>query len=166
MLLHLLLRTGYISPWMSPQLPQPDSHPSTFFSALLPLLLPRLSAKPSAYSRLWQSIFMSLPFADLARVAESLLRHLLTSCDPKETTRAARVMELLVGRGDDTLFEQILLGSDPAPGQTLELKAQVGVLWVGGRGKDMTGESLSIYVLPGALFLITSMYPQPSTASC
>ncbi|KAL7409460.1 telomere length regulation protein-domain-containing protein [Mrakia frigida] len=143
-LLQHLLRQGYLSPTLPSSSSLP---PNTFFSSLLPRLLPNLpscSSLSTPYSRQWQTLFNLLDFANLARVAESLLSHLLVGIDAKERgeregelRRAGEVMELLLGRKEESLWEKVLLGGEMggAAGGEEEERAKIGVWWVGGSGK-------------------------------
>jgi hypothetical protein len=137
-LLQHLVRQGYLSPVSSPSLPSSSSPPKTFFSALLPDLLPNVFShlSPTSYSKAWKSLFLLLDFSDLARLSDSLLRHLLVGLKPGEERTAGSVMELLVGRSEDSLWEKVLLGGEAGSVE----RAKLGVWWVAGRSKDREGE--------------------------
>ena len=49
-------------------------------------------------------------------------------------------MGLLVGRKEDSLWEKVLLGGETGGVE----RAKVGIWWVGGRGKDLSGELVSL----------------------
>lgn len=59
--------------------------------------------------------------------------------------RAGEVMELLVGRKEDSLWEKVLLGRDTGGVE----RAKVGIWWVGGRGKDLGGKFRSLPPVEG-----------------
>lgn len=137
----LFIRQNYISSTSPPSFPlSSTSPPATFFSSLLPLLLAHPDSIPT-----WKRLFATLSSTELARVADSLLRHLLAGCQPGQERRVGRLMDELVGREDQTVLQLVLLGGD---GRMLEgsvdasiARARVAVAWIGGNYRDQDGES-------------------------
>jgi hypothetical protein len=147
----------------------PPHPPHTFFSALLPLLISHLNlpsnhssssptSRPAQHAKLWRSLFANLPLSSLVRVAESLLQHLiagiraqtkLTGAEqrPKKVAamvrRAGGLMRSLIGSGEEleSVMDKVLIGWEGVAGDAegTELRARIGVCWIGGSERDRDG---------------------------
>ncbi|CDZ96857.1 Uncharacterized conserved protein [Phaffia rhodozyma] len=145
-----LLRQGFLG--LSSSL-NPRQPAQTLFSHLLPILLPRViaSSSPSVeYCKTYRKLFQALPFSDLARAAESLLRHLLAGLNASSDNlneaseivrlgRASKVMGLVIGREEEGVWQKVLLGAEASSlgsERDIRQRAIVGIGWVGGESKN------------------------------
>lgn len=123
-------------------------YPSTLFSVLLPPFLPRFDSSLS-YSTSWSRVLLNgATFSDQARLAESLLRHLLLGISTNSSVegqcaRAGQALQVLMGSSEPSLVEKVLLGVEAISltgGEgSIESRARTGVFWAGKKQKDEKG---------------------------
>jgi hypothetical protein len=141
-LVALLVRQGYASPSSISALSTALEYPANLFSVLLPRFLPRYDSSLS-YATSWSRVLLDgATFSDQARLAESLLRHLLLgiSTDSSVEAQCARA---------GSLVEKVLLGVEAISltgGEgSVESRAKMGVFWAGKKEKDEKGTFVPLF---------------------
>lgn len=153
-LVALLVRQGYASPSSISALSTALEYPANLFSVLLPRFLPRYDSSLS-YATSWSRVLLDgATFSDQARLAESLLRHLLLgistdSSVEAQCARAGQALQVLMGSSEPSLVEKVLLGVEAISltgGEgSVESRAKMGVFWAGKKEKDEKGTFVPLF---------------------